>query len=114
MEEKILTILQDIQVKVNSMENKMGSMENRMDSMENKINSMDTEVKGIKVQLDEHGHILRALEHAVSVSQAKQDAMEHDIAHIKGDVTAIKDNLCFVEQATARNWQEIATLKAIK
>ncbi|MDF2596228.1 MAG: hypothetical protein K0R69_2569 [Clostridia bacterium] len=100
MEEKILVILKDIQGKI-------GSMENKMDSM-------DKDIKGIKVQLDEHGKVLKALEHAVGVNSAKQEAMEHDIAHIKGDVTAIRSDLSFVEQATARNWSDIAHLKAIK
>lgn len=100
VEEKILIILQDIQSK--------------MSSMDSKISSMDSEIKGIKTQLEEHGQILKALEHSAAVSNAKQDVIENDVAHIRGDVESIKSDLCFVEQATAKNWNDIAHLKAIK
>lgn len=114
MEEKILIILKDIQSKITSMDSRMDSMESKITSMDSKITSIDTDVKGIKVQLNEHGQILKALEHSLAVNNAKQEVMERDIIYIKGDTTAIKNDLCFVEQATAKNWYDIAHLKAIK
>lgn len=114
MEEKILNILTSMQNKMSSIEGKVNSMESKMNAMETKINSMDIEIRGINSRLDEHGQILKALEHSLTVNNAKQEAMEHDIAHIKGDVTSIKGNFSILEQVTAKNWQDIARLTAAR
>lgn len=77
-------------------------------------NLLDEKLKPINDKLDEHTQILRALEHSAEVNKAEHDKVSNDIAHIKGDVESIKKDLCFVEEATAKNWTDIAKLKAVK
>ncbi|WP_290441974.1 hypothetical protein [Clostridium gasigenes] len=39
---------------------------------------------------------------------------KNNTLEIKEDVEVIKKDLCFVEEATARNWRDIANLRAVK
>jgi len=68
----------------------------------------------IQSTLDEHGQLLKALEHNTQVTRAEQDRLIHDIAHLQGDVTEIKRDMYRMEEATAHNWADIAKLKAAK
>ena len=68
----------------------------------------------VNSKLDEHTQILRALEHSAEVNKAEHDNMKNDIAHIKGDVEALRKDICNVEIVTASNWADIAKLKAVK
>lgn len=71
-------------------------------------------LKRLETKVDENTQILRALEHSAEVNKAEHDKMSNDIAHIKGDVEAIKKDLLQVEIVTSNNWNEIAKLKAVK
>lgn len=75
---------------------------------------LDDKLRPINQKLDEHTQILRALEHSSEVNKAEHDKMSNDIAHIKGDVEAIRKDLTNVEIITSSNWNEIAKLKAVK
>lgn len=75
---------------------------------------LDEKLEPIMTKLDEHTQILRALEHQAQVNKAEHDKMTIDIAHIKGDVESIKRDLASVELITAKNWTDIAKLKAVK
>lgn len=79
---------------------------------------MDKEIleilKRLETKIDENTQILRALEHSAEVNKAEHDKMSNDIAHIKGDIEGIRKDINFVEEATAKNWGDIAKLKAIK
>lgn len=78
------------------------------------LKRLESRFDGLENKVDENTQILRALEHSTQVNKAEHDNMSNDIAHIKGDVTAIKKDLSFVEQATAKNWSDITILKAVK
>lgn len=75
---------------------------------------LDKKLEPIKSQLDENTRILKALEHSAQVNKAEHDKMSNGIAHIKGDVEAIKKDITNVEVITASNWADIAKLKAVK
>jgi chromosome segregation ATPase len=75
---------------------------------------LDKKLEPIKNKLDETYQIVKALEHSAEVSKAEQDKIANDIAHIKGDVEAIKKDVTNVEVITASNWADIAKLKAVK
>ena len=82
MEEKIFMILQEIQSKIDFIEN---------------------ETRNIKTQLNIHSKILKEIQYAEVVSSAKQEAMEYDIAHIRSDLEDLKDDLYLREQ-TPEEW----------
>lgn len=69
--------------------------------------------KKLETKLDETYQIVKALEHSAQVNKAEHDKMDNDIAHIKGDVEAIRKDVSTVEIVTANNYADIAKLKAI-
>jgi septal ring factor EnvC (AmiA/AmiB activator) len=79
---------------------------------------MDKEIleilKRLESKIDENTQILRALEHSSQVNKAEHDNMANDIAHIKGDVEALRKDISTVEIVTANNYADIARLKAVK
>ena len=46
--------------------------------------------------------------------EKKIDITYEQVARSAEDITDIKKDLCFVEEATAKNWNDIAKLKAVK
>ncbi len=46
--------------------------------------------------------------------EKKIDITYEQVARSAEDITGIKKDLCFVEEATAKNWNDIAKLKAVK
>ena len=46
--------------------------------------------------------------------EKKIDITYDQVARSAEDITGIKNDLCFVEEATAKNWNDIAKLKAVK
>jgi hypothetical protein len=79
---------------------------------------MDKEIleilRRLESKVDENTQILRALEHSSQVNKAEHDKMANDIAHIKGDVEALRKDISTVEIVTANNYADIARLKAVK
>jgi chromosome segregation ATPase len=75
---------------------------------------LDDKLTPINQKLDEHTQILRALEHSAQVSNAEHDKMTNDIAHIKGDIEALRKDVSTVEIVTANNYADLAKLKAVK
>lgn len=79
-------------------------------------------IRGIvREEMEESKQILKALEHSTEVNKAVQDAMQHDIAyikgdieHIKGDVEYVKNKISTLETVTADNWKDIVQLKMAK
>jgi hypothetical protein len=68
----------------------------------------------LKTQVTENTQILKSLEHLAEVNRAEHDKMSNDIAHIQGDIEAIKKDFSQVELVTANNWADIVKLKSVK
>jgi chromosome segregation ATPase len=79
--------------------------------LETKFDGLEAKVDGLQIQTEENTQILRAIDERTKVISAEQENMKNDIVHIQGDIKAIKNDLAYVEQATARNWSDIAKLK---
>jgi septal ring factor EnvC (AmiA/AmiB activator) len=78
------------------------------------LKSMQSDIKEIKSRQEETYQIVKALEHSAEVNKAEHDKMANDIAHIKGDVEALRKDITNVEIITSSNWNDIAKLKAVK
>lgn len=100
LDKEILEILRDLKEGQNRIETRFDGLEVRFD--------------GIQIQTDENIQILRAIDERTKVISAEQENMKNDIVHIQGDINAIKNDLAYVEQATARNWGDIAKLKMVQ
>ena len=93
---------------------KFNSIENEVGSIKNELKEIKEDSRLHRIQTKENTDILKALMHSVEVAHAKDDRMAIDIAHIKGEVTAIKKDLSTVELVTANNYADLAKLKAVK
>lgn len=79
--------------------------------MKCQMDKIETKVDNLEIQQNENTQILRTLEAAKDVHFAKLDKLENDIAHLTGDVKAIKKDLSIVENVTAKNWNDIIEIK---
>lgn len=82
--------------------------------LKEELEPLKNDIKDLKTQVSENTQILKALEHWAEVNKAEHDKMSNDIAKIQGDTSKIRKDLSFVEQATAKNWEDIAELKIVK
>lgn len=78
------------------------------------LKNIKQDVGILKSQTGEHSQMLKALILASEVHKADIDRITVDLAHVKGDVTAIRKDLSTVETITASNYSDIVHLKAIK
>lgn len=82
--------------------------------MKSDIINMKEDIILIKTQQQEHGIILRVLEDKAVVNKAEHDKLNNDIIHLSEKVEEMRKDLAAVEIVTARNMQNIATLKIVK
>lgn len=85
----------------------------KFDSMEKRFDSVDQRFDVQDRQIEENTQILKALVHASEVHKADIDKITIDVAHIKGDVTAIKKDLFTVETMTVKNYADIIQLRTV-
>lgn len=78
------------------------------------LQRLENKIDKIEIRQDETYQVVKALEHSTEVSKAEHDKITNDMAHIKGDVEAIRKDLTNVEIITSSNWNELAKLKAVK
>ena len=83
MKEKILEAIQSLETE----------MDQRFENFDSKYGCLDSKLGGLSLQLKENTDTLKALEHSAEVSKADHNKMMNDIAHICGDVEAIKNIL---------------------
>ena len=93
MDKEMLEILKRLETKVDGIETKVDGIETKVSGIENKLNGVVEQTADL-------------LEFRIETSKK--------INQIKDDVEAIKKDLCFVEEATAKNWRDIANLRAVK
>jgi TolA-binding protein len=107
VDKEFLEILKNIQ---GDIKNIQGDIK----TMQGDINTMQGDIKDIKTRQEETYQLVKALEHSAEVNKAEHDKMANDVAHIKGDVEALRKDISTVEIVTANNYADIAKLKAIK
>ena len=71
------------------------------------LKAMKQDIKGLKYEQHKANEKLDRIE-------KKMDITYDQVARSAEEIISIKKDLCFVEEATARNWNDIAKLKAVK
>ena len=97
-----------------SVDKRFDAVDKRLDTSDKRFESMEKRFDIVDSQLSENTQILKALVHSVEVVKAEQEKMTIDVAYIKGDVTAIKNDLFTVETMTVKNYADIVQLKTVK
>ncbi|RKD32361.1 hypothetical protein BET03_02990 [Thermohalobacter berrensis] len=92
----------------------MNHLKTEVNNLKIEVSNLKDETTKLKIKMDETYEIVKALEHSSQVNKADHDKMENDIAHIKGNMEAIKKDIYRIEEATANNWADIARLKQAK
>lgn len=111
-EDKILTMLDNIQKQIGSMENRFNTMEsntnNRFDNIENRFDTMEN-------RFDTMGNRFDAMEKFIAKEiQSTRDELKLEIQHVYDEVKEIKEDFNNIEQVTAKNWLDISRLKAVR
>ena len=75
--------------------------------MQNDIKSMNERLTGIEQEQKKTNERLDGIEKKIDITYDQ-------VARTAEDITSIKDDLSTVENVTAKNWQDIIKLKAIK
>lgn len=111
MENEMLEIMKSIKNDICELK---AEVDEQFEQVNEQFKQVNEQFKQVNERLDEHTQILRALEHNAEINRAEHDKMNNAIAHMQGDIEAIKKDLSRVEEATANNWADIAKLKAVK
>ncbi|OPJ55303.1 hypothetical protein [Alkalithermobacter paradoxus] len=100
MEDKILSILQQ--------------MQSDMSEMKGDIKSLKSDVELIKIQQNEHTQILKALQHSSETNSNDIEDLALKISKVYGKVSLVQNDLNMIEYVTANNMANIAMLKRKK
>ena len=71
------------------------------------LREMQLDIKSLKEEQQKANDKLDRIENKIDITYDQ-------VARSAEDITSIKKDLTFVEEATAKNWTDIARLKAIK
>ncbi|MEG1483415.1 plasmid stabilization protein [Clostridium sp.] len=71
------------------------------------LKAMHEDIKELKVEQKKANDKLDTIEKKIDITYDQ-------VARSAEDIISIKKDLCFVEEATAKNWNDIAKLKAVK
>ena len=71
------------------------------------LREMQQDIKSLKEEQQKDNDKLDRIENKIDITYDQ-------VARSAEDITSIKKDLTFVEEATAKNWTDIARLKAIK
>lgn len=71
------------------------------------LKAMHEDIKELKVEQKKANDKLDSIEKKIDITYDQ-------VARSAEDIISIKKDLCFVEEATAKNWNDIAKLKAVK
>lgn len=78
------------------------------------LKAMQRDIVDIKEEQTKTNERLSKLEEGQQRIEKKLDITYDQVARTAEDITSIKDDLSTVENVTAKNWQDIIRLKAIK
>jgi chromosome segregation ATPase len=132
MDNKILKAIENLDKKIENSDKKFENLDKKIENLDKKFENLDKKIGNLdkkfekrfdvleedvsilKSQTWENTEMLKALIHASEVHKAEIDNISLKVAHIEGDVTAIKKDLSTVETVTASNYTDIVRLKAIR
>ncbi len=113
-QKQLFNRLDKIDARLDKMDARFDKMDARLDKMDARLDSIDTRLGNVEGQLEENTAILRALEHASEVLKAETEALKFAVARVEGEVKGLRNDLNTVEMVTAKNWNDIIHLKAVK
>lgn len=89
--------------KVDGLNSKFNELSGNFNELSGKFDELNSKFDNLELQVKENTQILKALEHSAQTNKAEHDRMINNIAHIKGDIESIKEDLSIVEEVTANN-----------
>lgn len=102
MFELILSKLDNMEKRQESMETKLHSMEKTQESMETKLHSMEKRQESMEVKLHsmetrqgEIFEVVKAIEHSNNAKTAEIDNLKYKVAHVEGTINGIGN---FIEE----------------
>lgn len=80
-------------------------------TINDKLENLENDMAFVKPQVSENTEILKALVHSSQVQKAQIDSIEYNVAHISGDMEAIKIDLSVIESISSKNWSDVIMMK---
>ena len=96
---------------IGGVKSEAGYIKGDLTSLIDEVKSVKEEVRLIRIQQKEDHLILRALEHKADVNKAEHDQMNMDLAHIKGQLVSVNENIDAVKEIIGRHEVDITVLK---
>ncbi|MCL6586755.1 MAG: hypothetical protein K6T72_09635 [Anoxybacillus sp.] len=113
MKQEIQTMKQEIQ----TMKQEIQAMKQEINELKEKVNKQEEDIRWLKEQMKENTAMIKAVRDNQLEQRSIQDAMQHEIAHIreematKGDIAYIHERLDYQLSRIARAEEEIHMLK---
>ncbi|AZV55936.1 hypothetical protein [Clostridium sp. AWRP] len=98
----------------NLLDEKLKYINDDIKEIKSDISGIKNDIELIRIQQKEHGAILRILEDKANTNKAEHDKLSNDMIQLSGKVEDMRKDLATVEVVTARNMENIASLKIIK
>lgn len=125
MEDKMMNMLEQLYIEVKTINKRLDNMDSDMKDLKSDIQALkqgqataEERLTRIEAKVDTIEAKVDTVEAKVDTIDSKLDTVEaHNASRhveIRDEIIDIKKNITAVEIVTAKNWNEIATLKAIK
>ncbi|MDI3535500.1 MAG: hypothetical protein PWQ82_1865 [Thermosediminibacterales bacterium] len=114
---QILTEIHEMKSEIAGIKSVQQEMKSEQQDMKSEIKDIKLEIAGIKSTLQEHGQLLRALEHRADITGAgvtrleeKANYLQGDITHLKRDVDDLRSDVVELKSNVARLADEQAKI----
>ncbi len=108
-EEKILSILEQmnthigsIDTRLDSLENRMGSMESRMDSMENRMGSMESRMDSMENRMGSMESRMDSMENRMGSLESRMDSMENRVDTMQSQMNTRQNQMGAMQETLTR------------
>jgi len=120
MKQDIQTMKQEIQTmkqEIQTMKQEIQTMKEEISELKTKVNKQDADIRWLKEQMKENTAMIKAVRDNQLEQRSIQDAMRHEIAHIRGEM-ATKQDIAYIHERLdyqlgriARTEEELHMLK---
>lgn len=114
MENEILELLKSIQGSITEIQKEQKMTNERLIKLEKGQTATNEKLMKLEKGQTVANERLTELEEGQQRIEKKIDITYDQVARTAEDITDLKKDLLFVEEATSKNWHDIAKLKAIK
>ena len=92
-EEKILSILEQMNTHIGSIDTRLDSLENRMGSLESRMDSMENRMGGLESRMDSMENRMGSMESRMDSMESRVDTMQSQMNTMQNQMGAMQETL---------------------